>query len=459
MEYLQDTSVAEVYDFIKQFHFCLGDGVDLYSNMTFSDVDKIRVSPVEGVVKLKRDQTTQFYPLDDDIWARTRVTNPKSCRKLKMLEVLPVRQPNDTEVLLRIYNGTEDLYWDGTDWVVPGATDWNTEAEINEGIGSYPVLPDRTFAITMNLRTTDHEVTPVVDEIRVLMEVHIDYIEDIVLRSLMPAIKEQIRPTTNFIIPAFNVDTSSINLSEYKLNTPYEVVDVAGVYDFTDDSELLTNLLSSYNTSTKVITLSAAIPATHKAFVLFRYSPELVFIQHQDWYEASKLPCLLIQRLEIPFASAYNLVSREGIVDKGTGNAVVIQEPWRATMEFRLHGLTTSVLDEMRLMSGVMKFFEDNFMIRSVGLDEHYRVRIDREFRDLSNPDRSDQRAFWTLFSIYDIRMPMVSKEAQSVRGVNITFKGPKPPHEDPIKGGSRVIITTHTEDGPVEWSETVKLD
>lgn len=455
-------SVAEVYDFVKQFHFATGYGVDLYNQMTYSDTTKVRVSPVEGRILLKRDATTQWYPTDDDIWARTWVTNPLSVRKLKMLQVLPNIQQTNTEVKVRLYNGTEDLYWDGAAWSAAGVGNWNTEAEINANIETFPILPDREFAVTLNLKTTDKEVTPEVTEVRVLMEVHIDYIEDIVLRSLLPALENAIDPVANLAhIPPFTTDVTTIDLSEYRTNIPFNISDVAGVYDISADPERLYNQLDSYNVNTQVITLSSPLPAGNRPLILIRYRPEVVFIQHQDWYEVAKVPCLLIQQLEVPFTSAYNQGAKESVVDKGTGNAVVIKEPWRATFEFRIHGLTGGLVDEFRLQSRVIQFFEENQFLRSTGLDEYYRMRIEREFRDLSSPSRSDERAFWTRFTVNDIRMPFVSEAAHAVQNLSLTFKGPKSPsvlHEDPVKGGSRVVLTTHTEDGAVEFSETVDI-
>jgi hypothetical protein len=453
------TSVAEVYDFIKQFHFAPGQGVDLWNQMAYSDTTKVRLSPPEARVLLKRDATTQFFPTDDDIWFRTWVTHPLALRKIKMLQLFPNIQEADTSRQVRIYDGTDDYYWDGAAWSIAGVSDWNTEAEFNAHIETFNVLPGRQFAITVNLKTTDREVTPTVDEIRVLMEVHIDYLEDIVLRSLMPSLESEIDPTARLAnIPPFETDTTTFNLNDYRRNTPYTVSDVAGVYDLDADLDLLYNLLDTYDSGTGDVTLTSAIPAGNRPLVVIRYTPEVVFIQHQDWYEVNKVPCLLVQQLEVPQTLAYNLAAQEGIVDKGTGNAVVLQEPWRAMLEFRIHGLTASVVDEMRLMSRVIQFFEENPVLRSTGLDEYYRMRIDREFRDLSSPNRADQRAFWTRFSVNDVRMPMVSTTAKAVQRVSLTFKGPKPPHEDPLKGGSRVVITTHTDGGPVEFEESVEI-
>jgi hypothetical protein len=453
------TSVAEVYDFIKQFHFRPGQGVDLFNSVEYSDTDLVRLSPSIGEVTLKREAVSQFYSTDDDIWFRTWVTNPLAMRQIKMLQLFPNLQLTDTSRQVRIYDGTDDYYWDGAAWSVAGAGNWNTEADFNANIEAYDVLPGRQFAITVNLKTTDREITPTVDEIRVLMSVHIDYIEDIVLRSLMPSLEGAIDPTARLTnVPAFEVDSDTIDLSEYRMNIPYTISDIAGVYDLTDDLELLYNLLDTYTPSTGIITLTSDIPAGNRPLVVIRYIPEVIFIQHQDWYEVTKVPCLLLQQLEVPQTTAYNLAAREGIVDKGTGNAVVLQEPWRATFEFRMHGLTASVVDEMRLMSRVIQYFEENPVLRSTGLDEYYRMRIEREFRDLSSPNRADQRAFWTRFSVNDVRMPMVSTTAKAVQRVSLTFKGPKPAHEDPLKGGARVIANTHVDGGPVEFEETVEI-
>lgn len=453
------TSVAEVYDFIKQFHFKPGYGVDLFSEMAYSDTDLVRLSPGVGEVMLKRETVSQFYSTADDIWFRTWVTNPLAMRKIKMLELFPILQPEDTTRQVRIYDGTDDYYWDGGTWSVAGTSDWNTEADFNANIETYNVLPGRQFAIVVNLKTTDQEVTPTVEEIRVLIEVHIDYLEDIVLRSLMPFMESEIDPTARLAnISPFTVNTGTINLSEYRTNIPYTISDVAGVYDLDDDLDLLYNLLDSYDSGTSIITLTQDIPAGNRPLVVIRYTPEVVLIQHQDWYEVNKVPCLLLQQLEVPQTLAYNLAASEGIVDKGTGNAVVLQEPWRAKLEFRVHGLTGSVVDEMRLMSRLIQFFEENPVLRSTGLDEYYRMRIEREFRDMSSPNRADQRAFWTRFAIHDVRMPMVSKAATAVQRVSLTFTGPKPPHEDPLKGGSRVVISVHEDGGPVEFEETVEI-
>jgi len=464
------TSVAEVYRIIKQWHFEDGLNHNAFEELTFSDATKIRLDPTDFNVKLKIQSTTNAYTDDANVWFRTWTTNPKALRKLLMIEIFPEVQPDDAEIYLRINNGTNDYYWKTSTsaWTIATAsTHWNTEAEINAHITTFPILPGRTFAITVNLRSLDsrHEVTPLVREIRVLMEVHIDFIEDIVLRSLMPMVTSGITALANYAaIPAVNValpatGITSINFSQYRKNTPYNITAIAAVYDIVNDPELLTNLYSSYNPTTQVITLSSQIPNGGRPFILMRYVPEVAYITHQDWLEVNKLPVILIQRVEVPVATNNTLASREFIVDKSTGNGVVIEKPWRANLDFRLHVLTSSLVDEMRLMSKVLEFFERYQFIRSVGIDEYYRLYLSREFRDMSNPDRSDQRAFWTKLTIYDVRMPFVSRDAKAVTRLVVNISEPLITTEDPAVGGSEAKTSVHSDGSPVKYTVTVEIE
>jgi len=458
------TSVAEVYRVIKQFHFNPEFGHDAFSELTFSSTSLIGLSRERYEVRLKR-QTTGRYPTTENIYFRTWTTTPKACRRLLMMEVFPEIQPDGAMIQVRLNDGTSDYFWDGTAWSVAAADDWNDEATINANISSFPILPDRTFAVVVNLRSIDGtlvsagEVTPIVNEIRVLMEVHIDFIEDIIFRSLMPSIESHITAAGNYAaIPAPTADTLTLDFDSLRINTPYNIIGIIGVYDLTDDIDLLYNLYSSYSSVTGLITLTSTFPAGHRPLIIFRYRPEVVYIQHQDYFEVSKLPTILIQRLEVPVASSYNQLAVEGIVDKGTYAAVVIDDPMRITLQFRLHGLTASSVDEMRLMSRVMEYFKNNPFITSVGLDEKYRMYLEKEFRDLTNPNRSDERAFWTLFSIQDVRLPFISRDTTAVRNINFVFSEPAPAHEDPIKGGARIVSSLHSTESAVEWTRTTTI-
>jgi len=464
MPILDNTSVAEEYMFIKEFDFDPRTDIDVFTALTFSDTDKIRLSGSKFHIRLKKDSDGN-YPLDTDIWARTWTTNPKSLRRLEMVQVFSNADfDDDIDVQLRIYDGSDDYYWDGAAWSVAGVGDWNTETEINAHITTFNILPDRTFAITLNLSTVDVEKTPIVTEVRVLMRIRIDYIEDLIYRSLIPFIKANVRPLANFPLPALTADSITIDLNNYNLDTNFNIVDVEAVFDFSSDSELLCDLLDNYNTTTKVITLTSTISTGNIPFILFRYEPEVVYTTSQDFLDGvviddAQLPAIILERVEIPVESDYNLGARETIVDKGTYRAVIIPAPFRATFEFRVHGCTDKGTDEFRLMSALLKFLEANKFVTSIGLDESYSMILVKEIRDLNTPNRADEHTFWTMFNILNVRMPMVWEEGYAIKRRIITFKEPMPAHEDPVKGGARIVLTSHEDDGPFAWEEEIILD
>lgn len=462
-EFLHDTSVAELKKVLKEFEFGPYLGFKPHDRITFSDATKVRLDAGDWKIKLKGG-ADGWYSTDDDLWARTWVTNPKALRSLVMLQLF-TEEPKDsygqivTSTQVRIYDGTDDYYWDGAAWSVAGPGDWNDEGTFNANIALFNVLPNREFAITVNLKTTDREVTPTLKEIRVLMECRIDFMEDLIFRSLIPAIDDNIQPLGNFPLNADPTNpTSSIDLNEWRVDTNFNIVDIDAVYDFTADPELLTDLLSSYDVGTKIVTLTAPIPAGNIPFLLFRYKPEVIYTTHQDWIEVAKYPSIVLQRVEVPTPSAYNLAAQEGIVDKGTGAAYVLSEPWRATYEFRIHGVTDNAVDEFRLASSILEFLESNKTLRSVGLDEHFRMRVIRELRDLISPDRADTHVVWTRFAVEDVRLPFLVEQTYAVTRVKMQFREPAPAHEDPVKGGMRVVLTSHRDDGPTAWEEEIEV-
>lgn len=456
MTILLDTSVAEFYRYIKEFTFVDTFGRKAQTDLTFSDVTKIMLDSRTRRVRLRR-QDDGFYPLDENLWFRTWTTNPTALREILMIQVKSI-EPTDTLTQVRVYDGIIDRYWDGAEWSEAGEADWNDEGTVNANLDSFPILPGRTFAITVNLQTTDRYETPLVKEVLALLQLHIDYIEDVVLRSLIPLLADNIRPVGNYPLPALEEEFDEIDLNDYKLDTPFDVTDVTAVFNFSTDPDMLYNLVDSYDVDTKIITLTTPIGAGEIPFILFKYKPEIIYTTHQDFYEVEKIPSLVLQRMEIPTSTAYSNQAKEAVVDKGTCDAVVLPAPVRLTIECRIHAYSDHATDEMRLMSALMKFFEENLALRAIGVDEWYRMQISREFRDLISPDRTDQRPFWTMFQIMDVKLPLVSIDAKGVRRTIIKLKEVAAPTEDPVLGGSRLVVRSHEDDGPFAWEETIEI-
>lgn len=453
-----DVSVAEERLFIKEFEFRKSLGFNVYEEVGFSDSDKIRLSFSENIMRLKRDSTTGYFPTDTDIWFRTWVTNPLALRELMMVQVFAY-SPEGTSYQVRLYDGTDHYYWNGISWVVAGTSDWNTEAEINANIGSFNVLPNRRFAIVVNLITTDKYITPYVREIRVLMKLKISYLDDIIFRSLINKMSTDIRPVGNFPLPAVTSDTTEIDLNNYNLDTNFNITDIDSVYDYSSDSELLYDILDSYNPTTKIITLSSTILSGNIPFIIFKYAPKIVYTTDQDYIEVASIPSIVLQRLEVPTSQSYSKLAEETIIDRGTYDGYKVKEPWRATIQFRVHCENDKSTDQMRMMEALLQFFDDNELLRSVGIDEYYRMYITKEMRDLISPTSSGQLTFWTVFTIDDIRMPFVAEAIKGRQRLILKFSEPDSKLEDPVIGGSELVFSGHDDDMLKKWEEIFNIE
>jgi len=457
---LDNTSVAETYYYIRELMFVPNFGFNPYTDMEFSDPTKIYIERQRRIVRLKRQSLDGLFSTDADIYFRTEVVNPLAARQIELVQVKS-REPRGTYTQIKLYNGTSDYYWDGVAWSIAGTSDWNSEGDVNANLATFPFLPARTLAVVVNLKTDDAYVTPEISEVLVLFRLRIDYLEDLIFRSMIPHMKQEIRPVANYPLPPLTTGVAQLTLSDYELDTPFEVTDVEAVYDFTADSELLYDIFDSYNATTTVITLTSTLPAGHVPFVLFRYVPRFVYTTQQDYIEIAKVPSIVLQRMEIPFAGDYSLLSRETIVDKGTGRAVIVKEPWRATLEFRIHVYADRAVDEVRLMSALMKYFESNQSVHFIGVDEHYRMMVIRELRDLNTPSHNDEHVFWTRFQIIDVKMPLVSEEGYGIRKISLIFSEPLRSDEDEwASGHTDIVLHSPWEPGEVPaWNETVTIE
>lgn len=460
MPTLGTTSVAEEYRYLKTFDLVYDADRDPNTDLEFSDSTKIMYDNRKAHVRLKKI-STGFYSTDADIWFRTWVTNPKAAREFIMVQVKGKNSngmDGSTSWQVRLYDGTDHIYWDGAAWSVAGAGDWNTEAEINANLSTFSFLPNRRFAVVVNLVTTDKYITPTITEIKTLLKIRIDYIEDLIYRSLIPLMEANIRPLANVDFPALLSDTDEIDMNDYDFDTNFNIVDIEAVYDFTNDSELLYNLLDSYDTGTKVITLTSTMLTGSVPLVVFRYQPDIIYTTQQDYLEVNKIPSIIINRIEIPTETSFSLSARDGIVDKGTGDAVLFPEPSRATLQFRVQLKTDKGVDLARMLSSFMKFFDENKKITAIGVDENYRMQIIREYRDLITPKSNDELLFWTIFEIHNVRMPFISQDTYGVQKLVLNFKEPKDINEDPLLGGRRLTVQSHEEDGPFDWEEQIEI-
>lgn len=382
---------------IKRFVFeeCNRDQIELVSNT--------RLNPVTNRLELSE-------PYQSEGTAKTWVTHPTSVKQWLGFQVVvdhpsiggssggaPAMIPL-TGANYRLTDGTDEFWHNGATWEI-NTTDWNTEAEVAAAISSFPVASQK-LGVVVQLTTTNLGYTPQVKEIRVLWGSDIEFHEDLVYRSLVRSLRNNVRPITDYLVKP-GAATTTIDLDSFPLKTPYNIVGVDSVYDRDDDPERLVDLFDSYDTGTKEITLNATLPADHVATLRLIYEPEVAVTTSQDFYEVGKVPALVLD--DVDFVDAAPLAVNDGVVNKGDGSAVVVRPPIQGDIEVSLLALTDKGVDQQRIKGELHRYFENNPTLQSTGLDEAYTLWLIDEYDMRNAPSSADIHTGRLRFRIRDV--------------------------------------------------------
>jgi len=259
-----------------------------------------RLNPYENCIQLKIDENTNEYPTDSDLYVKTWIFNPANVVNFVGFDVHGINVKNYLNIKLtnsqfRLGNGTNEYYWNGSDWEI-NTTDWNTEDEISEHINTFDST-EKKLQIIINLFTDDSRYTPKIYEIRVLYTSTIDFQDNLIYDSVIPKFKE-LRPISDHII-IMPSDSDEIDLNDFVLDTDYEIIDIDSCFDYTNDSDKITDIFSSYDNNTKIITLSETVTESNKVWIKFIYRPLVAFTTGEDYIEVSKVPAIHILNFDI----------------------------------------------------------------------------------------------------------------------------------------------------------------
>lgn len=334
----------------------------------------IRLHPTENVLTLAGPP----YSTASDIQAKTRIWNPGSVKQwLGFESVITHKRVDGSQVTsdgYRLSDGTNEYWWNGASWAVSTAS-WNTEEEVATNISSF-LVADQKLQIVVNLKTTNPEQAPELREVKVLWASDVEFQEDLIYRSLIPDLKANIRPISDYPLKPGAV--SSIDLNDHPLETPYNIVDVDSVYNHSTDPKHLIDLLSSYDPGTKIITLTGAFPDGDVALVRLVYEPTVSVMTSSDYGELNKVPALTLSDIDLVDSS--QRPGRRSVANKAAGTAVILDEPIQGDLEIFLQGHTDSGVDQNRLADAIKSYFANHPLLISKGLDEEYRLWLIDEY-------------------------------------------------------------------------------
>lgn len=383
---------------IKDFRFA----EDVRTKITLGT--DVRLNPQEHWLQLKADAQGAF-PLTADLYAKTWIANPQTARQWLGFEAEVLHAKVDdvevTSVAFRLSDGTGDYWWDGAAWDdAPAAGEWNTEIEIAANISTFPATAQK-IQVIINLKTTKAAVTPKVKAVKVLYSSDVEFQEDIVYRSLVPALRSGVRPKGRLAFVAATTG-STFDLNDYPIDAPYDLVDVDSAFNHTDDPNHLTNILQSYNTGTKVVTLTVSVAAGKTVWLEFLYQPTIAVTTSQDYSEISKVPALVLDDINMVDSSVRG--PDDSVVNRSDGTGVKVLAPLVGDLEILLHLITSKGIDIMRLADEVKRYFENNPLLTAVGVDEQYRLWVVDEFDMTTAANRGDIHSGRLRFRVVGVR-------------------------------------------------------
>lgn len=364
----------------------------------------VRIDPVRNVLELQKDASGAF-PTAGEHFAISAAFQPGAVRAWYGFQVF-VRHAYSgpqplTSIQFRLHNGTDQFAWNGSAWAVSTSA-WNTEQEVADFIDQFPIAT-KTIRIVTRLVTSDKSKTPTVELIKIGWLARINFFEDLIYRSL-PAMLRNFRYETAI---AFRVAfpgglTLPVAPAVTASGVPYNVRDVVAVYNHSLDPDHLNDLLNIWDGSSGNATLTTAIPVGSFAYVEISVEPEVVIsATSQDYVEVEKAPALLVTNIESVNSSP--LSQDDGVVNKATGVATRVYAPYRFDIRFDMIALAPSGLDLVRMGESLVDFMAQHQLIRSIGLDQMYRVWMLNEYDVQTVPNLSDVHQSGGSFVIKDV--------------------------------------------------------
>jgi hypothetical protein len=323
---------------------------------------------------------TGLYPTAADLAVQTWVATPRAVKAWAGFQVVATNVLVDgapvTSLGYRLKTAANQFWWDGAAWVV-NTSNWNTEAEVAANIGDFPATA-RALGVVVNLVTTDPRFTPEVESIRILYEAQIEFQRDLVV-SLLQHLKENIRAISEATmdVPAGG-PLATVTFAQP--STPYNITGIDSVYNHTDDPDHMEDLFGAYDTNTRVITLLDPVASGKTLWIRFLYQPEVAHTTGRVYTEVGKVPAIVITDINLRDSQESGAADDE-VVNKATGAGWRVPAPFMADIEFVLRCLTDKAGDQMVLADECKRFFRNNPLIVSRGMDEPFRLWLLDEYQ------------------------------------------------------------------------------
>lgn len=371
---------------------------------TFSDPSVVRLNPSTQRLELTPGPTG--YPLTPGV-VTTGLFMPTSVKQWLLFEAL-VKQgciggTVVTSVRYRVTDGVHTYVWNGTTWTTTVGTTWNTDLDLANHIASLnPVA--KAIGFLIQLSTSDARVTPKVAELKLCWASRVtDFLEDLMIRTLVPSLRG-VGYIADFAykvpIPGgYNLDVGKAVKQDV---APFNLQGCDSIFNHTADPGHDADLLSSFNATTGIATLTAPIPVGNQAFIKAIVEPMIALHETSpDFIEIDKVPAVIITDFEA--VDSQPLANDDHVANRDTGAAIVVPPPYRFDVRFNMLMIAPGTQDLIRLTEAVVEFMDKNQLLKSGALDKSYRLQMIDEFKTGTNPNLNDVTQSSGTFMIYDV--------------------------------------------------------
>jgi hypothetical protein len=370
---------------IKRFRFSTAerDRFDLSGGLRINKA-ALEVPPVIG----SPNPTPQaaVYNVSQTLTAATWIAHPRAVKawlgfaiELKAPKLLAQDAPSPLYgIQFRLHDGANARWFDGVSWEIATLiTDWNTLAEVSTNIPTFP-LAAKKLGVVVNMWTNDERVTPKLISVRVLYEADLSEEYDIIYGSLVPELKASIRPRgrVGYRMPA---NSDEIDLSDTEalgFDTGYTIASVTAAYNETSDPERILDIVDSFNTNTKVLTLTESVPTGEVLWVEFQYAIPVVAQTSSDYYEISSIPRIAITNVQQINTQTERFGYEDSVIDINTGVGWKVQGPRLAELMVDIEVLCDKQHDVSQVVSSLMDWITNNPFFTMRGPDEQFQIQL-----------------------------------------------------------------------------------
>lgn len=391
------------------------------SGTMWANVASIPADPGGHVILVEQSPLSTYNEGTALFWS----TTPSRLKQWLAFECT-VSTPSDSAITYRLVQAGTAYYWDGAAWSAATlSSHWNTEQEVSANISQFaPGAQDLSIAAKLT-PSTDLLSTPTLYRIRALFSVDHVTDEEIVYRTVVRQLRTQLRPVLDYKL-TLQSNTATINLNSGTYVLDDDKLSVAGciaVYNLTDDSDMMTDILSSYVSG--VITLTAAQDSADVLLLKLTIEPIVAVTTGRLFYESAGPCAIILEDLTHPLRYRGNrssIVTTRETAPNVSHKGFVIPEGYSVDYEFVARYITTGGIDSTRLVDELRRFFHENRELTIPSLDERVSVTMISEPEPEFRANLSDVHEGLFGFKIRFVSVLAVGgSEMDLVRTVNIT--------------------------------------